>query len=80
MKELTPPVFDAAVKPRVKRERPTWTLPAIGDLIGTGPDYVRSLARIPGSPIHCVEGRWYAYESDLIEWMRHPDRNGSQTT
>lgn len=71
---LTPPAFDAMVKPRVKRERPTWTLDAIGNLIGVGPDFVRTLAKQPGSPIHCVEGRWYCYESELIEWMKNPSK------
>ncbi|MGV8831247.1 MAG: hypothetical protein ACOH2N_04655 [Devosia sp.] len=74
MSELTPPQFDAMVKPRAKRELPTWTLPAIGQLINAGPDLVRTLTKAPGSPIHCVGGKWYCYESELIEWMKNPPK------
>lgn len=68
MTELTTKTFDNMVRGR--RERPVWTLDAIGNLIGVGPDFVKTLAAIEGSPIHEIGGRWFCYESELIAWMK----------
>lgn len=68
MTELNPRTFDRMVTGR--REKPVWTIEAIGNIIGVGPDFVRTLAAIDGSPIHQVGGRWFCYESELIEWMK----------
>ncbi len=68
--ELTANTFDATVRPRAKRERPTWTLDGIGALIGTGPDFVKTIAAMDGSPIHEIGGRYFCYESELIEFIK----------
>lgn len=48
-----------------------WTLPAIGERIGTGIDFVRDvLMKEEGSPIRTMGGRHYAVEDDLIAFMR----------
>ncbi|MBN9347554.1 MAG: hypothetical protein J0I48_15390 [Devosia sp.] len=67
MTTLTAQTFDAMTR---RREKPVWTIEAIGNIIGVGPDFVRTLAAIEGSPIHQVGGRWFCYESELIEWMK----------
>ncbi len=68
---LTPSTADAILEPRPKRDRIIWTLQAIGARIGVGPDFVRdTLAKQPGSPIHEVGGRYYAFEEDLIRFLR----------
>lgn len=49
---------------------------AIGDRIGVGPDFVRdTLAKQPGSPVKEIGGRYYAFEEDLIAFLRSEDRN-----
>jgi hypothetical protein len=54
-----------------KRERIIWTLPAIGRRIGVGADFVRdTLAKQPGSPVKEIGGRYYAFEEDLIAFLR----------
>lgn len=60
--------FDAMTTRR--KEKPTWTLEAIGALIGTGPDFVKTLTRMDGSPIRQIGGRWFCYESELLAWMK----------
>jgi hypothetical protein len=48
-----------------------WTLPAIGARIGVGADFVRdTLAKQPGSPVREIGGRYYAFEDDLIAFLR----------
>ena len=69
MTEITPRAFDQGLMPR-RREKPVWTLEAIGALINVGPDFVRTLAAIEGSPIHEIGGRYFTYESELIPWMK----------
>ncbi|WP_035873265.1 hypothetical protein [Cucumibacter marinus] len=68
-KSLTPTAFDRMVNQSPK-DRVIWTLGAIAQRIGTGPDFVRTLACQPGSPIHRVGGRYCVLESDLIEFLR----------
>ncbi|NTH50922.1 DNA-binding protein [Agrobacterium rhizogenes] len=51
-----------------------WTLPAIGQRIGVGADFVRdTLAKQPRSPIKELGGRFYAFEDDLIAFLRSKD-------
>ncbi len=58
---LTPERFDRII----------WTLPAIGRRIGTGPDFVRdNLAKQPESPVKEINGRYYAFEADLIAFLK----------
>jgi len=64
-------LFDAVVQPSRRRDRIVWTLPAIGSVIGVGPDFVRdTLAKQPGSPVKEIGGRYYAFEEDLIAFLR----------
>lgn len=71
---LTPAVADAILECRGKASRSQqiiWTLPAIGRRIGVGADFVRdTLAKQPGSPIKEIGGRYYAFEEDLIKFLR----------
>lgn len=56
-----------------KRDKIIWTLAAIGERIGVGPDFVRdTLAKQPGSPVKEIGGRYYAFEDDLMAYMRNP--------
>ncbi len=58
-------------KPRLSGSRIIWTLPAIGQRIGVGPDFVRdTLAKQEGSPVKEIGGRYYAFEEDLISFLR----------
>lgn len=69
-KHATPEEFDALVQPK-RRDRIIWTLQGIGARIGVGPDFVRDrLAKQPGSPIKEIGGRYYAFEDDLIGYLR----------
>ncbi|MEQ1405654.1 hypothetical protein ABK249_11985 [Neorhizobium sp. Rsf11] len=77
---LTPAALDAIlernvtgnVAPRdVARDKIIWTLPAIARRIGVGTDFVRdTLAKQPGSPVKEIGGRYYAFEEDLIAFLR----------
>lgn len=76
--ELTQPIFDAIVKPLPRRDRIIWTLGGIASRIGVGVDFVRdTLAKQPGSPIKEIGGRYYAFEEDLIAFLRF-QRSDSQ--
>lgn len=71
MKHLTP--HDKMTDPKIKI---IWTLPAIGHRIGVGPDFVRdTLAKQPGTPIKEIGGRYYAFEEDLIAFLRFQEGN-----
>lgn len=49
-----------------------WTLQGIGRRIGTGADFVRdTLAKQEGSPVKQIGGRFYAFEDDLISFLRN---------
>jgi hypothetical protein len=72
-KPITPRQLDIILegKPRALPPRIIWTLPAIGQRIGVGPDFVRdTLAKQEGSPIREIGGRYFAFEDDLIEFLR----------
>ncbi|KQY21013.1 hypothetical protein [Rhizobium sp. Root483D2] len=73
---LTPEKLDAllsrvtAVTSR-DTSRIIWTLPAIGRRIGVGTDFVRdTLAKQEGSPVREIGGRYYAFEDELIAFLR----------
>lgn len=73
MTEITPRRFDRMTRERAGTSpaRIIWTLPAIGAAIGVGPDFVRdTLAKQPGSPVKEIGGRYYAFEDDLIAFLR----------
>jgi hypothetical protein len=70
LKPLTAERFDRMAPGRAT-DRIIWTLPAIGRRIGVGPDFVRDkLAKQPGSPVKEIGGRYYAFEEDLIGFLR----------
>lgn len=70
---LTREIVDSLI-PGKRRDRIIWTLAAIGDRIGVGPDFVRdTLAKQPGSPVKEIGGRYYAFEEDLITFLRFKD-------
>lgn len=63
-------------KPSGNPSRIIWTLPAIGRRIGVGADFVRdTLAKQEGSPIKEIGGRYYAFEEDLIAFLRFQGRD-----
>lgn len=75
---LTPARLDAMLegkrKPSGNPSRIIWTLPAIGRRIGVGADFVRdTIAKQPGSPVKEIGGRYYAFEDDLIAFLRFPE-------
>jgi len=48
-----------------------WSLKAIGARIGVGADFVRdTLAKEPASPVKELGGRYYAFEDELIAFLR----------
>ncbi|WP_421360271.1 hypothetical protein [Agrobacterium rosae] len=64
-------VLDRAARPSGNPSRIIWTLPAIGRRIGVGADFVRdTLAKQDGSPVKEIGGRYYAFEDDLIAFLR----------
>ena len=72
MKEphVTPRSFDRAVRSG-RSEKIVWTLGAIAQRIGVGPDFVRDvLAKADGTPVRVLGGRFYAFEDDLVSFMR----------
>lgn len=71
-KTLTPLRFDAALA-RPKADRIIWTLPAIGQRIGRGRDFVSALAATPGSPIKRRGRQYYVFESELLSFLAKPD-------
>lgn len=72
MTTLTPDRFDALARNMHAREdRIIWTLPAIAGRLGVGVDFVRdTIAKQPGTPVKEIGGRYYAFESDLLYFLR----------
>lgn len=69
MRQVTATSFDKIAPER--RERIVWTLAGIGRRIGVGPDFVRdTLANADGSPVREVGGRFFAFEDELIAFMK----------
>ncbi|MCE3257933.1 MAG: hypothetical protein K0Q64_2016 [Nitrobacter vulgaris] len=59
------------LSPGKRHDRIIWTLAAIGARIGVGPDFVRdTLAKQNGSPVKEIGGRYYAFEEDLMAYLR----------
>lgn len=57
---ITPERFDKVI----------WTADAIGQRIGTGPDFVRDkLAKLPDSPVKKIGSRYCAVERELLEFF-----------
>lgn len=68
-------LLDSVARPK-QRDRIIWTLQGIGARIGVGPDFVRdTLAKQPGSPVKEIGGRYYAFEEDLIAFLRFENRH-----
>jgi hypothetical protein len=64
-------MLEGKVRPSGNPSRIIWTLPAIGSRIGVGADFVRdTLAKQPGSPVKEIGGRFYAFEEDLVSFLR----------
>ncbi|WP_404404909.1 hypothetical protein [Pelagibacterium halotolerans] len=74
---LSPQRFDAMASQgatRYGRDKIIWTAGGIAARLGCGEDYVRrTLAALPGTPIKKKGRRLYAFEDDLIAWMRDGD-------
>lgn len=70
--ELNPNAFDRmAAEAQRKPDRIIWTLGGIAKRIGVGTDFVRdTLAKQPGTPVKEMGGRYYAFEDDLIAYLR----------
>lgn len=57
---ITPERFDKII----------WTAAAIGQRIGTGPDFVRDvLVNEPGTPVRKIGSRYCAVERELLEFF-----------
>lgn len=72
---LTAGRFDKLVegqtRPSSSPPRIIWTLQGIARRIGTGPDFVRdTLATAENSPVRQIGGRFFAFEDDLIAFLR----------
>lgn len=51
-----------------------WTAGAIAQRVGCSGDFVRNvLAKEPGSPVKRMGTRLYAFEGDLLTWLRCRD-------
>lgn len=62
---------DGQPRPSGDPSKIIWTLPAIGRRIGVGADFVRdTLAKQKDSPVKEIGGRYYAFEADLIAFLR----------
>lgn len=73
-KPLTPQSFDSLTHGNAREDRILWTAKAIGRRLGCGPDYVRhTLAGLPGTPIRKQGRRFFAFEDELIAFMRDGD-------
>lgn len=71
--EITAYAFDRLTARRP--DRILWTLPTIAQRIGTSADFVRdTLAKVEGSPVRFLGGRFYAYEDELEAFMRSEER------
>jgi hypothetical protein len=73
MPKITAESFDALVRPSLVKsdERIIWGAGAIAKKLRVSADFVRDrLARIEGSPIKKIGGRYCAIEADLIAWFR----------
>lgn len=67
-KKLTPQNFDAAIGGN--HAEIVWTLGGIAAAVGRGPDFVRDrLAKMPGSPVKKIGGRWCARRSELVKFI-----------
>lgn len=51
------------------RER-IWGFKSIADFAGVSERTARRWARMPGSPIYRVQGRYFAMRTELDRWMR----------
>ena len=70
MTELTAPLFDALVRDgRKPAPKIIWTLKAIGQRIGRGEDFARSLVDEPGSPVRRQGRQYFAFEDELIAFL-----------
>lgn len=57
-----------------------WTAAAIGAKIGRGADFVRNtLAELPGSPVRRMGKQFYAFEAELIDFLRQGTRKPTNT-
>lgn len=64
-------LLEGQPRPSGNPSRIIWTLAAIGQRIGCGPDFVRdTLATAENSPIRQIGGRFFAFEDDLIAFLR----------
>ncbi|MEF2074364.1 hypothetical protein [Consotaella aegiceratis] len=70
-RELSPSNFDSAAFAAEKSSRIIWTLGGIARRLGVGVDFVRdTLAKQPDSPVKEIGGRYYAFEDQLISYLK----------
>lgn len=67
--ELTQPIFDAIVRPAPKPEK-LWGAPAIAQALGVSVATVYRFAFETDCPIYRPGGRYFAYRSELENWLR----------
>lgn len=63
---LTPERADAILAPRERVEGAE----IIANILGVSPDTVHRLARKPGVPIYKPAGRYIAFRSELLAWLK----------
>lgn len=52
-------------------DRIIWTAGAIAQRVGRSADFVRdTLAKLPGTPVRQMRGRYYAFEAELLQFLR----------
>lgn len=51
-------------------ERKLWGAEAIAAFLGVSADTVYDLAKAPGVPIYKPGGRYFAFKSELLVWLR----------
>ena len=79
--ELTPRTFDRMAPGRATtRTGIIWTLAGIADRIGVSADFVRDkLVIAEGSPVREIGGKFYAFEEDLIAFLKSERNKPSPT-
>ena len=73
MNPITPKSFDRLLQRSAKPKREPriiWGLKAIGAFVGRGRDFGEALTMMPDTPVRKQLGRYYAFEADLIAYMK----------
>jgi excisionase family DNA binding protein len=70
MTEITPERFERIVSPNVGRPEKLWGAPAIAAALGVSVATVYRFASETDCPITRPGGRYFAYRSELENWLR----------